>query len=209
MGRAPESEPAAEELATREPPILSPAEEAERGAEAERRSAALDVAGRDPSLAAPGEKLRMPGELSAPAGGSPAAARPGPGASHEDIIWRAVQAANAAWVAGRPQEVGRLFHPDVLVVTPDFRSRVVGRAGMVASFAEFVARAKIHAFEEHEHAVTLLPQAGGAAMVSYRFSIRYEMDGAIQDERGQEVLLLTPSAQGWQVVWRTRIPLAK
>jgi hypothetical protein len=130
--------------------------------------------------------------------------------SHEDIIWRAVRASNAAWLAGRSQEAGRLFHPNVVVVPPDFTSRIVGREGMVASFEAFAQRAKVHAFEEREHAVTVLPpDAGGAAMVTYRFSIRYEMDGATLDEQGQEVLLLTPTTQGWQVSWRTQIPLGR
>jgi hypothetical protein len=207
-GQGPGSGESWEAEATREPAILSPAEQAERGTEAARRSGELNLAGKDPSLAAVGEPLRMPGELSPAGDVHQGAARSGHVGSHEEIIWQAVRASNAAWLAGRAQEAGRLFHPDVMVVPPDFTSRMVGREGMVASFAAFWERAKIHAFEEREHAVTVLPpQAGGAAVVTYRFAIRYEIEGVTHDDLGQEVLLLTPSAQGWQVTWRTQIPL--
>jgi hypothetical protein len=208
-GRGSRTEPGWEETASQEPPILSPAQQAERASRAAQQSDALDLAGKDPSLASPDDPLRMPGELSAPTApheGSPPTATGT--ARHEEIIWRAVRASNAAWLAGRAQDAGRLLHPEVVVVAPDLQRTVVGREAVVASFAAFVKQAKVHRFEEREHAVTLLPpHAGGGAVVTYRFSIRYEMNGAIHDEQGQEILLLIASTQGWQVVWRTQIPL--
>ena len=120
----------------------------------------------------------------------------------ERELWDAVVASNRAWLQGRVSEVAGLFHADAVAVAGAGR-RVEGRDAIVRSYADYCAAAKTHAFEELEHTVDVL---GDVAVVTYRFSVRYEMNGVTYDELGREVLVFTRQDGRWGVAWRTQIP---
>jgi uncharacterized protein (TIGR02246 family) len=125
--------------------------------------------------------------------------------SDEDQIWDAIVAANQAWLRGEPAAVAALFAPDVVGIHPNLDGAVRGRDAMVQSFVDYVAQVRTHHFDEQERSVEVL---GAIAVATYRFEVRYEIAGATRDECGQEVLVLRRGGDGWQVVWRTQVPLS-
>jgi ketosteroid isomerase-like protein len=112
---------------------------------------------------------------------------------------------NRAWRTGRVEEMVEAFHDDVVVVQPGFGTRVSGREACVGSYAEFAAAARVHAYDESEHAVDVW---GDTAVATYRFRIEYEIEGKTYLETGQDLLVFIRTSDGWRVVWRTLAPLA-
>lgn len=112
-------------------------------------------------------------------------------------------AVNRAWRAGRIEELRSLFHPDAVIVGPDLEPAGRGRDACVESYAEFLAAATVHEFDETRVRVD---DYGHAAAVSYDYRIRYAMNGRTYDERGREVVLLVRQGEAWQVAWRLVLP---
>jgi uncharacterized protein (TIGR02246 family) len=120
-------------------------------------------------------------------------------------IWELVRRGNRAWTAGAAHEVANLFDESAVVVAPGLQGRVQGRDAIVRSYADYVHHARTHSFEELEHSVDVF---GDLAVVTYRFAIRYTLNGedAEHDETGQEVLVLRRGPSGWKAIWRTQMP---
>lgn len=114
-----------------------------------------------------------------------------------------IHEANRAWVGQRPTEVSRLFHPDVVMASPRGGAMMRGRDEVVASFVAYCERAVTHDFRELDHEVHVF---GDTAVVSYAFSIAYELGTERHDERGREVLVFNRREGSWKVVWRMQIP---
>ena len=119
-------------------------------------------------------------------------------------IWKTVLDANRAWMSGNPRDVGKLFHQNVVFVVPGFSQRIEGREAMVESFVDYSTHVKTHFFEEKNPAIDVF---GDTAIVNYRFSVRYEIDGRVADEDGQEILVFARANGSWHAVWRTQVPL--
>jgi hypothetical protein len=75
---------------------------------------------------------------------------------------------------------------------------------MVESFVDYCAHVKTHFFEEKNATVDVF---GDTAVVNYRFSVRFEVDAAVTDEDGQEILVFVREGGKWKVVWRTQVSL--
>ncbi len=73
---------------------------------------------------------------------------------------------------------------------------------MVQSYVDYVAAVKTHAFDVVARSVEV---SGDTAVASYRFTVRYEVEGKVQEELGQEVLAFAKRAEGWRAVWRTQL----
>ena len=118
-------------------------------------------------------------------------------------IWELVRRSNRAWVAGAAHEVADLFDESAVVIAPVLQGRVEGREAIIRSYEQFVHRARTHAFEELEHSIDVF---GDVAAVTYRFAMRYTLNGedAERDETGQEVLVLRRTPSGWKALWRTQ-----
>ena len=118
-------------------------------------------------------------------------------------VWELVRRSNRAWVAGAAHEVGELFDEKAVVVAPGLQGRVEGREAVVRSYEEYVHHAHTHSFEELEHSIDVF---GDVAAVTYRFAVRYTLEGedAEHDETGQEVLMLRRAPSGWKALWRTQ-----
>ena len=120
-------------------------------------------------------------------------------------IWKAIQAANRAWLDGRPEEVASLFHEDVVMIAPNMERVVRGRDAMVQSSIDYCAQVKTHAFTELDHVVDVFADT---AIATFRFDVTYEINGARHQEIGQEILAFERQGQAWRAVWRTRVPAA-
>jgi uncharacterized protein (TIGR02246 family) len=126
--------------------------------------------------------------------------RADPKAEGEEL-WGRVRAANAAWRRGEPRAVADLFAEDVVMVAHDLR-RIEGRAAMVQSFVDYVAKVRTDHFKETGHTVDVW---GDVAVVTYSFEVRYYMDEAAFVDEGQEVLVFARRNGRFEAVWRTQV----
>jgi uncharacterized protein (TIGR02246 family) len=125
--------------------------------------------------------------------------------SDAETIWKCVELSNAAWVAGRPEDVAPLFAPDVVMEGSDGRVVARGRDAMVASYVEYCRQVRTHAFVVREHAVHFF---GDTAIVTYLFEVTYEVNGQTSRESGTERLVFSRNGGVWHVVWRLQTTAA-
>jgi Domain of unknown function (DUF4440) len=112
-------------------------------------------------------------------------------------------ALNRAWREGRMEELRSVFHPDAVIVGPDLTPVGRGRDACIASYAQFMARATVHQFDETQVRIHVYDNA---AVVGYDYRIRYDLDDVAYDERGREAILLVWQDESWQVAWRLVLP---
>ncbi|MHC4974775.1 MAG: nuclear transport factor 2 family protein [Planctomycetota bacterium] len=123
--------------------------------------------------------------------------------SDAEQIWNVIQAANAAWLGGDPQEVAPLFHDDVVMAAPDGRPFLQGKDDMVRSYVAYCEKVKTHELEVLEHMVRVF---GDTAVARYRFRVRYEHGGQEHDETGAELMAFARHEGTWRAVWRMQLP---
>src|SRR5437868_1544629 len=118
-------------------------------------------------------------------------------------VWELVRESNRAWMAGATHELTGLFDERAVMVLPGLQGRVEGREAIVKSYEDYNHHARTHAFEEQEHFVDVF---GDTAVTTYRFFVRYTMQGEAEEreETGQEVLALQRTGGRWRNVWRTQ-----
>jgi uncharacterized protein (TIGR02246 family) len=117
----------------------------------------------------------------------------------ERSIWQKVIESNEAWRSGRPEDVGGLFAPEVVMEGADGRVLANGRDAMVASYVEYCRQVKTLALAVRAHAVHVF---GDTAVVTYTFEVTYEAGGQTSRESGAERLVLARRGGAWEAVWR-------
>lgn len=125
-------------------------------------------------------------------------------ATDEEAIWYAISQANDAWVRGEVNQLAKLFGRNAVLVAPRLEGRMQGREAIAASYEEYNRKANTHSFVIDKHEIDVF---GDMAVATYVFTVRYEIDGAVNDEAGQEILVLTRAEGSWCVAWRTQVPL--
>lgn len=127
------------------------------------------------------------------------------------LIWRhstsadefrgIVAAINAAWQAGRWDELRAYFHPDAVLAQPGFGERTVGRDAVIASYRDFAAEATLHSFTAGE---THVDAAGGdSAVTTTPWTMDYTHHGRRYQEHGWDLLVFARREERWVVAWRT------
>ena len=119
-------------------------------------------------------------------------------------IERLIRALNAAWPEGRLEDVGRCFDEEAVMVPPGGGVLVRGREAIVGSFRDFLDMAKLHGFELLDPTVAVF---GATACAVVPFKVRYELQGQVYDEKGEDILVLLQNAGEWRIVWRTQASL--
>jgi ketosteroid isomerase-like protein len=117
-----------------------------------------------------------------------------------NAIREVVARLNAAWPAGRTDELVDVLDPDVVVVPPLPAPRVVGRDAVIRSYRDFLSQAVLHRFHPEEPDIDVF---GSTAVACCSYTIDYEMEGRRWVGSGREVLVLHEGAAGWKVVGRT------
>lgn len=121
----------------------------------------------------------------------------------EESIKELIRNMNAAWLAGRIEDLYPYFSENVVLAPPAGGERIVGRDAMVESFRQYTEQATTHHFEEMALLVDIVDET---AVATLQFNVRYQFEGQEYDEIGKEILVLRRSGPGWQIVWRTQIP---
>jgi hypothetical protein len=111
-------------------------------------------------------------------------------------IHSVVAAINAAWIAGRFDELRDYFHPDVVLAQPGRAKRMVGRDALIESYRDFMRNATIHSFTpgavQVDGVVSTMP-----------WEMDYTFEGERYQERGWDLLVFGKHDARWVVVWRT------
>lgn len=120
----------------------------------------------------------------------------------DDGPWQAVQRINRAWRTGDAGGIAELFHPDAVIVHPGFDGRSEGRDACVQSYVDFAGEATVRTLDEHSLSVD---RVGDTAVVTYGFTIDYDLDGQPYKDRGTDLYVLKQVEGRWQAIWRTLV----
>ncbi len=112
-------------------------------------------------------------------------------------IWATLQALNAAWTQGNPDDLAQFFHPRMIAVTPADRLRREGARACIAGWKGFADATRIFRWEESDPAIEV---HGDAAVVSYYYEIDFEMNGQRHTEGGRDLYFLVRDGGRWLAV---------
>jgi hypothetical protein len=111
---------------------------------------------------------------------------------------------NQAWLEGRIDDLGPLFHPDLVMRYPGFAGRAEGREAMVAGFAAFHESARVRGFDPDEPQIDVV---GETAVVSLGFVMVYEREGRSYRSTGRDLWVFAREDTRWLATWRTMLDL--
>jgi hypothetical protein len=114
-----------------------------------------------------------------------------------------VEAYDRCWLDGRLEDLRRFLHPRVVFTGPRFERLVEGIDGCVGSYVGFLSQTRVNAFTASDYAIDV---AENSAVVTYRWTIDYEMNGKRSVETGQDLLVWVLTESGWLLTWRTQRP---
>lgn len=107
---------------------------------------------------------------------------------------------NELWHGKRYDDMAELLAEDVVIAPPGSDMRIRGRDAYIQSYRDYDAAATTHEFESGEPEIDV---TGDVAVAVCPFTVAYELKGAKYRETGAETLVLSRSAAGWRVAWRT------
>jgi ketosteroid isomerase-like protein len=125
-----------------------------------------------------------------------------PERSPRESVELAMRQINDTWLRGRIEDLAHLVHGEIVVVLPGWAGRVEGKQQFLAGFRDFLQSSKIHEFNEDDLQVDI---AGKAAVVTFRFEMVYERDGARFRSAGRDLWVFQSQGAGWIAVWRTML----
>jgi ketosteroid isomerase-like protein len=111
---------------------------------------------------------------------------------------------NSAWREGRPDDLTTLFHPDIVMVFPNFSGRSNGSSAMVAGFKDFSENAHVHEYDESDFQIDVI---GNSAIASFSFVMIYERDGSKYRSTGRDLWVFSKSDLEWKATWRTMLDI--
>lgn len=111
-------------------------------------------------------------------------------------IWATLRALNDTWTQGQPTRLVDYFHRDMIAVTPVDRLRRDGAAACIAGWQGFAESSHIHSWREIDPLIRVF---GDAAVVSYYYEIRFEVDGQVVDQRGRDLFFVRENGRWWAV----------
>ena len=121
-------------------------------------------------------------------------------------IWHILKEITDSWVQGRPQDLEKHFHSDVVFVAPGFEQRLEGRVACVDSFREFCATAAVHNYTTSSPALDVVAET---AIATYAFEIEYGLGSESFSEAGRDMWVFVRDQDRWLAIWRTIVPAAK
>jgi ketosteroid isomerase-like protein len=121
--------------------------------------------------------------------------------SAKDDIIAQVRAMDRCWLERRFDDLKSHLAEAVVFVAPNGH-RSAGRDAAIEGYREFMSRSEVRNFQTSEPVVTC---RGATAVAEYGWDMTWDSDGKSYDAKGREVLVLTRSATGWLVAWRTQL----
>ncbi len=113
---------------------------------------------------------------------------------------------NNIWREGRTDDMSTLFHPDIVMVFPNFSGRSNGSSAMIEGFKDFCQNANIHEYNESDLQIDVI---GNSAVVSFSFSMIYEREGSRYRSTGRDLWMFLKCDLEWKAAWRTMLDLSE
>jgi len=107
---------------------------------------------------------------------------------------------NQAWQTGRLDELAPMLHREIVMAPPGFDGRAQGREAILAGFRDYCENATTLEFHEHDLQSDVI---GDVAIVTFRYDMVYEREGARSRAGGRDLWVLQKHAGTWLAVWRT------
>jgi hypothetical protein len=118
-------------------------------------------------------------------------------------VQKAAEAYDHCWLEGRPEDLRQFLHANVVFAGPQFERLASGVDACVRTYHDFLTQAKIHGFTPSDYIIDL---AGDSAVMTYRWTIDYEIGGARHQDSGQDLLVWLHRAGRWLITWRSQRP---
>jgi len=117
-----------------------------------------------------------------------------------DEVLEAIREMNRCWT-GTWDEVAfsRFIHPDAVAIAPTTPGILEGRDAYISGWRAFATAATIHAWEETGHRVQFFCR-GSCAVVTYFFTIRFNLGGQDVMMKGRDMFTLVKQGGCWLVV---------
>jgi len=111
---------------------------------------------------------------------------------------------NAAWLAGRLDELAAMVHPQITMAVPGFTATACGREAFLNGFREFLESSKIHEYHEQGAHVDVV---GNTGVVTFRYGIVYERAGERYRAQGRDLWVFENIGEAWIAVWRAMLDM--
>ncbi|MBN1824634.1 MAG: nuclear transport factor 2 family protein [Candidatus Eisenbacteria bacterium] len=109
----------------------------------------------------------------------------------------------AAWTEGPIEILDEVFHERMVIAGPGMVPLGEGREACVRSYRDFLARARVRAYEQFDPVASVF---GDTAVASYRYVIAFELEGRLFREKGRDLFVFAREEGRWRAVWRTLLP---
>ncbi|WP_321505924.1 nuclear transport factor 2 family protein [uncultured Methanoregula sp.] len=110
-----------------------------------------------------------------------------------------IRSMNRCWTESWNEPAFRQYiHPDAVAIVPTTPGRMEGREAIVTGWRGFAEAAVIHEWKETDHLVQFYGK-GTCAVVTYLFSITFEMGGQEQTLQGRDMFFLVREGERWLV----------
>jgi len=110
-----------------------------------------------------------------------------------------IRAMNRIWTkAWDENEFRQCIHPDAVAIASTVPGRLEGRDAYVAGWKGFVEATKIFEWNETEHRIQIYAD-GQCSVVTYLFTIRFEIAGQEVTMRGRDMFFLVKEDGRWLV----------
>ena len=106
---------------------------------------------------------------------------------------------NKAWLEGRIENLRKYFHKNIIMISPDFNSRMTGLEEIIKSYKDFYSNSKTYSFEESDFHIEVFDKT---ATADYLYHIIYEINNKRFEGTGREVWTFTNMINHWIAVQR-------
>lgn len=116
-----------------------------------------------------------------------------------EIVRRAFEAIQIAWRSGNTAALRPLFHPDMIIVGPDYQRFATGRQAAIESYAEFAANTQVVAYSAEPPEIHVW---GDTAICSVRWTLTWQRTAGQVAEKGSDQLVFSRFEDEWLAVYR-------
>ena len=105
-----------------------------------------------------------------------------------------------AWRSGQPDLMTSSLDEQIVMVAPDFSTRLRGRTALIETFRQFLDQAQVLSYQQGKLDID---RVGHVAIAQYPFEMTYRRDGSAWRSTGRDVWVFEQRGADWIAVWRT------
>jgi len=106
---------------------------------------------------------------------------------------------NAAWRDKRFDDLNQYFDENIVMRGPGLKELGRGRAAAIQSYADFMARSTVLAYQESNHSVDVIQTT---AVACFDWSMTWEQNGKRESGKGQDMFVFELRDSKWIAVFR-------